>query len=171
MRNRVRAIVLSRSGDYSERHQEGLFSALSAGFFLVLVGILFAITPNLFNNIVNFFRDINLVPVPNTGISLPAPLSPASHAAWYFAEMQFSFVFGLFQILVFALRFIFHSPLDRKAETAQNMVFWLGASYLIRTYLNENTTTTLWFVFWAALIVLIGFSLLARALVLAFKKK
>lgn len=47
------------------------------------------------------------------------------------------------------------------------MVFWLGASYLVGTLLNETTMMEDWFVFWAAIIMLIGVSLIVRAIILA----
>ncbi|GAG79515.1 unnamed protein product, partial [marine sediment metagenome] len=50
--------------EYNEtprKNQERLFSAISGGFFLLLVGTLFIITPNLFDNIMNFFGDLQLI--------------------------------------------------------------------------------------------------------------
>jgi hypothetical protein len=51
-----------------------------------------------------------------------------------------------------------------------NLVFWFGASYLTETYLNSSTTQEMWFLFWAAVIVLFGVSLIARAIVLFARK-
>ena len=59
-----------------------------------------------------------------------------------------------------------HSPVARKAETVENIVFWLGASFLTITYLVRMTIMTEWFVFWAGIILIGGLSLLARAFVL-----
>lgn len=47
------------------------------------------------------------------------------------------------------------------------MVFWLGASYVVGTFLNETTTLEGWFAFWAAIIMLIGVTLIVRAIILA----
>jgi len=83
---------------------------------------------------------------------------------------KFSFAMGLFQIVILLLRFIVRSQVGKKAETVSNLVFWLGASYLIRTLLIETTrftATTGWFVFWAGIIMLIGASLIVRAIILA----
>ena len=49
----------------SPRYGEGLFGAISVGFFFVLVGAIFVTTPNLFNEILDFFGDFDLVRVPN----------------------------------------------------------------------------------------------------------
>ena len=59
-----------------------------------------------------------------------------------------------------------HSPLPRKAETIENIVFWLGTSYLVITYLVNMTIMSEWFVFWAGIILIGGLSLVARAFVL-----
>ena len=55
----------------------------------------------------------------------------------------------------------------KKAETVSNVIFWLGAGFLIRNFLSEMTTTTTWFAFLAATIMLIGVSVIARAIILA----
>jgi hypothetical protein len=67
---------------------------------------------------------------------------------------------------ILVLRFIFQSPISRKAETISNVVFWFGSSYLIITYLNNNATINTWFVFWTGIILIFGLSLIARAFVL-----
>ena len=152
---------------FQPRYREALFSVFSAGFFFILVGTIFATTPNLFDNILAFFRDFDIVSVPNTEVFLPAPKSPVDHLMVYSAVGQFSFIWGLFEIVIVVLRFFARSPLSKKAETVSNLVFWLGASYLIGMFLNETTTATTWFAFWAVIITLIGVSLIVRAIILA----
>jgi hypothetical protein len=153
---------------FKPRYRESLFSAISAGFFFVLVGIIFVITPNLFDKIVTFFRDFDIVTVPHTrNFFLPAPAFLSAHSVVYLAVTQFCLVWGFFQVSILALRFVAHSPLDKKAETASNIVFWLGASYLVSTYLYESATLVKWFVFWSLIIMLIGVSLIVRAIILA----
>jgi hypothetical protein len=149
----------------SSKYREGLFSAISAGFFFILVGAIFVTAPNLFDSIIAFFRDFDIVSVPYTeNLLLPAPVSPSAHSDVYSAVTKFGLIWGLYQITILALRFIAHSPLSKKAETASNLVFWLGASYLINTFLIETTT---WFAFWATIIMLAGVSLIVRAVILA----
>jgi hypothetical protein len=65
------------------------------------------------------------------------------------------------------LRFAVHSPLSKKADNMGDIAFWLGAYYLVTTLLNETTTHTVWFTFWTEVIMLIGVSLIIRAVVLA----
>lgn len=151
----------------SRRPGESFISIVSAGFFFVLIGALFINRLTLFDRIVSFFGNFSFQPIPNIGISFIAPTDPWRHIVVYRAGEQFSLVWGLFQIVILALRLIVRSPVDKKAETASNIVLWLGASYLINTYLTGSTLLLTWFVFWAMIITLIGLSLIIRAIVLA----
>jgi len=159
---------------YAYKHRESLITAISAGFFLILIGALFITTPGLFSRIIDFFNNFDaLVQVPNTMIYLPAPRNPLiPHQVVYTAVEQFGFAFGAFQIVTLALRFVARSPISRKAETVGNFIFWIGLGYLTRTLLLQQTRwtampTTAWFVFWAAIVMLIGVTLIIRALILA----
>jgi len=164
---------------FSLKHREGLFSAISAGFFFVLVGAIFLTTPNLFNGIIDFFRDFDLVRVPNLGnVTFPAPAHPRAHSVVYLAVEQFSYTWGLFQLVILALRFLVRSPLNKDAETVSNIVFCVGTGFLTRTLLIETIRlplldpVTRWFVFWAGIIMLLGVSLIIRAIILmAMPKK
>ncbi|MEM3550784.1 MAG: hypothetical protein QXN87_01560 [Candidatus Bathyarchaeia archaeon] len=149
------------------KYREGLINAVSAGFFFILVGIIFMATPDLFEKIIAFFKDFKMVNVPNTNIFMPAPANPWKHLTLYTAAVQFSLVWGIFEIAILILRFFVHSPLSKKAETASNVVFWLGASFIIGVFLNETAKITEWFVFWSAILMLIGFTLILRATILA----
>jgi len=157
------------SKGFPRKYRESIFSAISAGVFFILVGAIFVTSSNLFDKILAFFSDLDLVRVPNLGFSFPAPASPWTHSVLYSAVTQFSVIWGLFQIVILMLRFVVDSPFSKKAETASNLVFWLGASYLISTLLNEMTTAETWFVFWAEIIMLIGVSLIIRAIILAVR--
>jgi len=151
---------------FSRRHRESLFSAISAGFFFLLVGAIFLTTPNLFDKILTFFRDFHLESISPSlrDIRLPAPAFPRAHQEVYVAVAQFGFVWALFQIVILVLRFVARSPLSKKAETVSNFVFWVGLGFLTRMFLID---TTRWFVFWAGIIMLLGLSLIVRAIILA----
>jgi hypothetical protein len=143
---------------------ESIITAISIGFFLVLVGILFAITPNLIGEIIDLFKNFELVHLPNSDLILPGPGFPAAFSVVYVAAAQFSFTLGVFQIVILALRFFIPSPWQKRAETVGNLVFWLGAGFLIQSFLLvENVGIVQWFTFWSTIIMLIGVSLLARA--------
>lgn len=150
---------------FSPKYRDGLISAISAGFFFVLVGAIFLTTPNLFDKIIDFFRDFRLVLVPGfENVRLLAPALPRVHSVVYKAVEQFSLVWGLFQIVVLAFRFVARSSWGKRAEAVSNIVFWFGVDYLVRTLLIEATR---WFVFWSGIIMLIGVSLVVRAVVFA----
>ena len=149
------------------KHQDGLFTAISAGFFLLLVGAIFVITPNLFESIIDFFKDFKLIGVPHTNIVFPGPESQASHLAVYQAAGQASAALCVFQIVILALRFVIPSSWGKRAETAGNFVYWAGAAFLIQMFLVESTQ---WFVFWSTIIIIVGVSLIARAVVMAISR-
>lgn len=149
---------------------EGLLSAVAVGAVLILIGIVFVGTPNIFNNVEKFFGDFTAMEVPSTTIYLPAPAHPANHAELYGVLAIFSLGVSILQILMLALRLALGSPIRKTAETVGNLVFWFGATYLVNAFLNNTTTSDMWFMFWAALLVILGVSMIARALVLFARK-
>lgn len=160
---------------YAFKYRESLISAVSAGFFLILIGALFILTPGLLGKTIEFIQNFGLVNVPNTTISFFAPTSPLAHRVVYMAAEQFCFAFGVFHVVILALRFAARSSIGKKTDTVGNMIFWIGAGYLVRTLLLEKMLSqviprdvrTTWFIFWAALITLIGVTLIVRAIILA----
>jgi hypothetical protein len=104
-------------------------------------------------------------------ISLPAPANPAVHAVLYTAAFQFCVGLGILQIILMALRLMIRSPISKTAETFGHLVYWFGASYLITVYLNNTTTISRWFLFWAGILIILGLSLIARAVVLLAKRR
>ena len=138
------------------------------GAVFILLAVIYSVflPHSLYDSIVNFFNSLTLAQVPGTSISLPAPIIPAAHIALYNIVFQFCLGLGILEIAVLTLRIWLHSPLNRKAETIGNLVFWLGASYLAISYLVNMTIMSEWFVFWAGIILIGGFSLIARAFVL-----
>ena len=149
---------------------EGVITAISIGFFFVLVGILFVITPNLFGEIIDLLSDFKLVEVvPNSNVMFPGPETPGAFSVVYIAAAQLSFALGIFQIVILALRFFISSPWQKRAETVGNLVFWLGTGFLIQSFLLEPVLleANQWFMFWSTVIMMIGVSLIARAGVMA----
>ncbi len=152
----------------TEKRKENIFTAVYIGALFILIALIYFIhlPNNLWNEIVNFFSTLTLAEVPGTGIGLPAPSNPAAHIQLYNAAFQFSLGIGILEIIILVLRVGLHSPMSRKAETVENIVFWLGTSYLITTYLVNMTLSSEWFVFWAGIILIFGLSLIARAFIL-----
>jgi hypothetical protein len=163
--------MTSEEHKLSPRSREGVLSAIGVGFFFVLAGTIFIMTPHLYDSFVTFLRSFDIVQVPNTQLSFFAPASPDVHTTVYAAVLQFSIVWSLFQIAFLMLRLVAHSPLAKKAETLSNVIFWIGASYLIYSMLNETTTIAIWFAFWSEILMLLGLSLVIRAMVLAVYRR
>jgi hypothetical protein len=153
--------------------RERIFSAISAGAFFILIGIVYVINlpANLWNAVVDFFGNFTFAQVPTiAGLYLPAPISPASHAVLYGAVFQFCVGLGIVQIIMLVLRFTWQSSIGKTAETMGNLVYWFGSAYLVATYLNSATTISEWFVYWAGVLIILGLSFIARAFVLLAKK-
>jgi len=154
--------------NWGERRHDGWITALAFGAFLIIVGMLFVLTPNLWNETSLFFDDITTRPIPYGGdsstISLLAPLHPADHQVVYNALLQFDIAFGVLQLVILGLRVGYSSRTRRIAETLGNAVFWLGAAYLVYVFLLQGTLES-WYQYWAALVILVGVSLIARAIV------
>ncbi len=155
-----------------ENKKENLFTAIYVGALLIiLAGVYFSHLPNsLWDQTINFFTSLTLSPIPNTGILLPAPGVPADHVDLYFAVFEFAIALGILEIIILLLRVYLNSPVSRKAETVENIVFWLGTSYLTVTYLVNMTLPSEWFVYWAGIIMLFGLALVARAFILLARR-
>ncbi len=156
---------------HPRRAGESVITAIAIGSVFIIVGAVFVLTPDLFGKIETFFQDIKTEQfpfpgTPNSMIALPAPTNPTFHVALYNAVMQFAIGIVVLQIIVLALRLNIHSPIGRLAETLGNLVFWLGAAFLVNAFLNAG----LWFEFWTTLIALVGVSMVARAVLLFVKR-
>ena len=151
---------------------EGIISAISVGAVLILIGTIYVTTlpTPLWDKIVSFFGSFDIVKVSDQ-ISLPAPAAIADHAVVYNAAFQFCIGIAILQIILLTLRLMWHSPISKTAETAGNLVYWFGASYLVPTFLNSATDVPTWFAFWAAILMVLGVSMIARAIVLFAKKR
>jgi hypothetical protein len=155
----------------TRKSRESFVSAFSAGAFLILVGTIFVATPGFLDAVVDFFTHFVIVEVPHfAGVFLPMPEHPRNYTLIYSAAMQFSLAWGIFLIGLLVIRFVVHSPLQKKAENISDIVAWLSNSVLVSIFLNAETTTTMWFAFWAAVITVFGFSLIIRAIILALFK-
>jgi hypothetical protein len=158
----------------ADKKIEKSISALYIGLIFIIIAIVYIIHihQNLWGSIVNFFSTLVLAQVPGVyGLTLPAPVNPAIYTDLYFAAFQFALGVGILEIIVLLLRVRLHSPVTRKAETVENLTFWLGTSYLIISYLVNLTIQSEWFVFWTGIVLIAGLSLVARAFVLFANKQ
>ena len=152
---------------------ESLISVISVGAVFILFGVVFVLAHprSLWDSIVTFFSSFTLRSVPGIGISLPSPANPAAHAVLYTAVFQFHIGLGILQIILLAIRLTMGSPIGKTAETMGNLVKWFGGAYLVTTYLNNTTTISRWFMFWAGILIMLGLSFIVRAFVLLTKRK
>ena len=170
------------SRGYTRGHYEGILSAISIGFFLILIGTLFVTSPNLLHDLNTFFSNFKVVTIRNTNIQLPAPQSLGNLNTYsamqdvFLAAREFSLIWGVFLIAMLGARFLLDTPLRRRAENVGDIVFWLGATYLIETFLviptqasfvSDSDLAANWFKLWAGIVMFIGLSLIARAIFLA----
>jgi len=141
-----------------------LLSWLSFGVFLILVGILFLVTPNLWEAVEGFFGDFTLRKV-DGNIYFPAP--EHNHAVLYNALSQFCLWFGIYQIVLLALKIYLGATIYQKAETFSDIIFWLLAGYFL-VLLKEQGIS--WFAFIGVFILLVGIVILIRSVVPLFFK-
>jgi hypothetical protein len=153
--------------------REGIYSAISIGAALILIGIVYALAQpsSLWDSIITFFSNLTTRSVPGTGISLPAPANPAAHAVLYTAAFQFCIGLGILQVILLVLRLAGRSSIGKTAETVGTLVYWFGAAYLITIYLSDAPNITQWFMFWAGILIMLGLSFIVRAFVLLTKRR
>ncbi len=153
--------------------EEGLITALSFGGVLILLGSVFALTPGAWQKVTAFFNDITTIQYPigssSSTVYLPAPAYPEAHVAFFSAVMIFCLGIGILQIIILALRLYVHSSDRRTAEAVGNLVFWFGAAISANIFLLTGTLTG-WFQFWAALLLFVGVSLIARGIVYLLRR-
>ncbi len=154
----------------SDSKKENLLTAIYVGSIFIILAVVYFIHNNLLGGVVDFFMSLTLATVPGLGLALPAPGNPSANRDLYLAGFQFALAIGILEIVILALRVSFHSSVHRKAETVENIIFWLGASYLVITYLVNMTIESEWFVFWAGIILIFGLSLVARAFIILAKR-
>jgi hypothetical protein len=156
------------------RRQEGIITAIAFGGFFIIVGLLFILTPNLWGNVTNFFDHMTNATYqfgsPGSTVALPAPAQPGAHQVLYAAFLQFCVALGILQLAILGLRIRARSRIGKVSETVGNAVFWLGAAFMVNTFLLIGTLES-WFQFWAALIVIVGVSFIARGLIYFVKKR
>lgn len=157
----------------SLKQKERLITAVYLGAAFIIVAVVYYINlaNSILNRVVDFFSSLTLATVPNVGIPLPAPVHPAFHVLLYGAALELCLGLGILEISVLAIRILMHSSMLRKAETIEHLVFWFGTSYLISSYLLSMTIMSEWFVFWSGVILIAGFSLVARSFILLMSRR
>jgi hypothetical protein len=155
----------------TDKSKESLVTYVYVGALFIILALIFVLNTGISGRIVNFFSSLTLAPVPGTNIGLPAPSIPAAHTTLYDIAFQFTLSVGILEFVTLMVRILLHSSIARKAETIQNLVFWLGTSFLIVAYLVTITLQTEWFVFWAGIILIGGLSLVARGVIILLARR
>ena len=139
-----------------KKDQHDTLDLVTFGFFLVLVGIMFLITPNLLEYIYAFLRDIEFkeaIPY----LYLPAPQD--SHTILFAVLSRFTFYFAIAHLFILAARYFFRSSKDKTAGTVSGLVFWLGATWILNQYVEADIA---WFTLLGYFIALVGVSMIIR---------
>lgn len=129
----------------------------SFGFFLVLIGVIFAVTPELPSKISDFVNDFQLQLV-YPDVSFYAPAS--NHPILYNAAFQFCLIFAIFQVAILVARFIRKESISRKSGTFSGLFFWFGSAAALGLLKFERID---WFIFLGWLIVLVGIVITVRS--------
>jgi hypothetical protein len=132
---------------------------LSFGFFVVILGTVWMLTPNLTDEAVDFAKDFHLQNV-TSNIALPEPQN--NHPVLYTAAMQFCFLFGISQIVILVLRFALHDSLDKKAGDTSGIAFWFSAGYFPSLLAIGSIG---WFGFIAGIVISVGLAIIVSSLV------
>lgn len=143
-----------------KQHVVDWLNIASLGFFLILLGAIWAGTPELADEALKFFQDFNLVNL-NGNIFLPAPLHVQNHTTVYMAAFHFCLAFGILQAVILAVRFILHEPPNKKADTLSGVGFWLTISIFLRM-LTDGAIG--WFGFVGGLVISIGVAVSAGSI-------
>jgi len=139
-------------------------SLLSFGLFLMLLGTIWTATPNLTEDVKTFVDPKNWRLENVTGnIAFPEP--QGNYAVLYTAAMQFCFIFGVLQIIILVLRFVFHESTNRKADTVSGIAFWFSTSF----FLHMLTNGLSFFGFIGGIIISAGLALLTSSVVKLFR--
>ena len=146
---------------------EGIFTAISVGFFIILLGVLFVSTPDLFGNISDFIGDFEFSQVSDTVVVLPQPANALAHLELYNVMGMVSIAAVVFQVIMIVLRFVMSSSWSKRAETVGNLVYWIGVAFLVQFFLID---TTQWFVFWSTILMAAGVSFIVRGGVMVLSK-
>jgi Ca2+/Na+ antiporter len=148
-----------------KRRDEQLLGWLSFGAFLVIVGAMFLITPNLTDEIEAFFRDFEIEQV-SGHFYFPTPQNP--HPTIYESAAIFCFAYFIYQFLLLILKFALEAEPTKKSETFTSLIFWPATGYVL-LMLKDGTIE--WLTFLATLVILAAIVIIIRSAAhIIFKK-
>ncbi len=140
------------------REDEQLLGWLSFGAFLVIVGTLFLVNPDLASQIEDFVTNFELKQV-RGNFYFPTPKSP-HHPILYNSLAMFCFAYGTYQFLLLILKFALRAAPAKKTETFTSVIFWFATGFMVSMLKNE---TMEWLTFIAGLVILAAIAIIIRS--------
>ncbi|MDI9644680.1 MAG: hypothetical protein QFX35_05625 [Candidatus Verstraetearchaeota archaeon] len=97
------------------------------GLFMIVLGLLFVIYPNLFDSLKEFFLDFEMVEISDNFF---LPIVRGSHPEVYGSLLTLAIAMLLIEVLILVARFLIRDMVRRKADSISGIVFWVGISLL-----------------------------------------
>jgi len=135
----------------------GRLGLLKFGLFLVLVGIIVGITPNIASEVSSFIGDLQLQQI-YSHVFFPLPTN--AHPVLYNAVFLFCVGWGIVQLAFFAAHLVVRDGLEA-AHTLSSAVFWFGSAYIILYLILQSAPFPIVLGYF---IVLVGISVIVRVL-------
>ncbi|MEM4720945.1 MAG: hypothetical protein QXT73_02620 [Candidatus Methanomethylicaceae archaeon] len=133
---------------------------ISLGFFLVLLGLVWILTPDIGEHLRAFLSQENWR-ISKVGQRLFFPEPNTHYPVLYNTASYFCFAFGAFQIVILLLRVVLHNPLNKIGETLSEAIFWMGMSFFFGM-LASNALG--WFGLFAGFLMLVGASIITKSI-------
>ena len=138
------------------RERVDLVDLAGLGFFLVLVGSLIILRPDLPSLIKDFFSDFQTQQV--YGMSLLVPRS--NHPVLYGIVFDFCLYMLAFQVVGLLFRFVLNDPIRKKASSVSGIAFWGGFAWIINLLSAELIA---WPAFLGWFVIVAGISIVIRS--------
>ncbi|MEM3675358.1 MAG: hypothetical protein QXG08_07810 [Candidatus Methanomethyliaceae archaeon] len=143
-----------------QKEETDKLGVISIGVFLVLLGLVCMLTPNIGEHLIGFLSPENWrISKVGQGLFLPEPNT--HYPVLYNTASYFCFAFGAFQIVILLLRVVLHDPLNKIGETLSEAIFWMGMNFFFGM-LASNALG--WFGLFAAFLMLVGASIITKSI-------
>lgn len=132
---------------------------ISLGFFLVLLGLVWILTPDIGEHLRAFLSQENWhMSEVDHKIFFPEP--DTHYPVLYNAASYFCLAFGAFQIVILVARIMLHT-LEKIGGTLSGAIFWMGMGFFLGM-IASNTLS--WFGLFAGFLMLVGASIITKSI-------
>jgi hypothetical protein len=138
------------------RERVDLVDLAGLGFFLVLVGSLIILRPDLPSLIKDFFSDFQVQQVYGMGLLVPR----SNHPVLYGIVFDFCLYMLAFQVVGLLFRFVLNDPIRKKASSVSGIAFWGGFAWIINLLSAELIA---WPAFLGWFVIVAGISIVIRS--------